>query len=61
MGSKVSDVVCRLGLDDKIIDSSISQESFELIMDSPFPTDAFKTKLEQLSSDSWRLLKEALQ
>lgn len=58
--SKVTDVVSRFGVREKLINFSISQEHFDAVMDSGFPVEQFEELLQQSRSYSWRLLKGAL-
>lgn len=58
--NKVADVVCRFGVGEKLIESTISQEKFDAVMGSDFPTDEFEKKLQKERAHSLEQLKGAL-
>lgn len=58
--NKVADVVCRFGAGEKLIETTISQEKFDAVMDSDFPIDDFEEKLQKARSHSLEQLKGVL-
>ena len=58
--NKVADVVRRFGVGEKLIGATTSQERFDTIMNSEFPSDDFEEKLKAAQSRSMELLKGVL-
>ena len=58
--NKVADVVRRFGVGEKLIGATTSQERFDTIMNSEFPSDDFEEKLKAARSRSMELLKGVL-